>query len=69
MPKFGMPICQRAKTSCQTQIHGENIILILSSKVKVRIHECDTRNIRDTLYHGDTLTYQTKYDDVKGQKS
>ena len=28
-------LCQRAKTSCQTQIHGENIILILRSKVKV----------------------------------
>ena len=27
--------CRRAKTSCQTQIHGENIILILRSKVKV----------------------------------
>ena len=26
---------RRAKTSCQTQIHGENIILILRSKVKV----------------------------------
>ena len=28
-------LCPRAKTSCQTQIHGENIILILRSKVKV----------------------------------
>ena len=27
-------LCQRAKTSCQTQIHGENILLILRSKVK-----------------------------------
>ena len=26
-------------------------------------------NVRDTLYHGDTLTCQTKYDYVKGQKS
>ena len=55
-------LCQRAKTFCQTQIHGENIILILRSKVKVI-------NVRDTLYHGDTLTCQTKYDYVKGQKS
>ena len=52
----------RAKTFCQTQIHGENIILILRSKVKVI-------NVRDTLYHGDTLTCQTKYDYVKRQKS
>ena len=44
------------------QIHGENIILILRSKVKVI-------NVRDTLYHGITLTCQTKYDYVKGQKS
>ena len=55
-------LCQRAKTFCQTQIHGENIILILRSKVKVI-------NVRDTLYHGDTLTCQTKYDCVKEQKS
>ena len=26
-------------------------------------------NIRDTSYHGDTLTCQTKYDYIKGQKS
>ena len=26
-------------------------------------------NVRDKLYHGDTLTCQTKYDYVKGQKS
>ena len=57
-------LCQRVNTFCQTQIHGENIILILRSKVKVlNVH------VRDTLYHGDTLTCQTKYDYVKGQKS
>ena len=28
-------LCQRAQTSCQTQIHSENITLILRSKVKV----------------------------------
>ena len=39
----------------------ENIILILRAKVKVT-------NLRDTLYHGDTLTCQTKYDCVKEQK-
>ena len=27
-------LCQRANTSCQTQIYDENIILILWSKVK-----------------------------------
>ena len=40
----------------------QNIILILRSKVKVI-------NVCDTFYHGDTLTCQTKYDYVKGQKS
>ena len=35
LQKFGMPM-SRAKTSCQTQIHCENIILILRSKVKVK---------------------------------
>ena len=34
-------LCQRAKTFCQTQIHGENIILMLRSKVKViNVHSC-----------------------------
>ena len=56
MPKFRMPM------SKIKDIHGENIILILRSKVKVI-------NVRDTLYHGDTLTCQTKYDYVKGQKA
>ena len=28
-------LCQKAKTSYQTQIHSENIILIFRSKVKV----------------------------------
>ena len=28
----------------------------------------DLMNVHDTSYHGDTLTYQTKYDYVKGQK-
>ena len=55
------PICQNfvylCQTFCQTQIHGEIIILILRSKVKVI-------NVRDTLYHGDTFTCQTKYDYV-----
>ena len=61
MPKFDM-LMSKSKTFCHTQIHGENIIFILRSKVKVI-------NVRDTLYHGDTLTCQTKYDYVKGQKS
>ena len=38
------------------------IFFMLRSKVKVI-------NVLDTLYHGDTLTCQTKYDYVKGQKS
>ena len=54
-------LCQRAKTFRQTQIHGKNIILILTSKVK-------DINVRDTLNHGDTLTCQ-KYDYIKGQNS
>ena len=56
-----MPM-SKSKDICQTQIHGENIIFIWRSKVKVI-------NVHDTLYHGDTLTCQTKYDYIKGQKS
>ena len=52
--------CQRAKTPCQTQIHGENKILILMSNVM---------NVCDTSCHGDTLACQTKYEYVKGQKT
>ena len=58
---FRMPI-SKSKDILPDSIHGENIILILRSEVKVI-------NVRDTLYHGDTLTCQTKYDYVKGQKS
>ena len=59
-------LCQRVKTSCQTHIHGENIILILRSKVKVIQ---SVMNVCDTSYNGDTLMCETKYDYVKGQKS
>ena len=31
-------VCQRAKAFCHTQIHGENIILILRSR-SYRVHE------------------------------
>ena len=61
MPKFRMPM-SKSKDILPDSNHGENIILILRSKVKVI-------NVRDTLYHGNTLTCQTKYDYVKGQKS
>ena len=61
MPKFRMPMT-KSEDILPDSIHGENIILILRSKVKVI-------NVRDTLYHGDTLMCQTKYDYVKGQKS
>ena len=42
-----MPM-SKSKDILPAQIHGENIIMILRSKVKVV-------NVRDTLYHGDTL--------------
>ena len=58
-----MCLCQRAKTSCQTQIHGENIIDI---EIKGQGHT-EFMNVGDTSYHGDTLKCQTKYDYVKGQ--
>ena len=35
--KIWICICQRAKTSGQTQIYGENIILILRSKLMVKV--------------------------------
>ena len=54
-------LCQRAKTSCQYQIHCENINFDI--EVKGQGHEC----ICDTSYYGDTLTCQTKYAYVKGQ--
>ena len=38
----------------------------LKVKVQGRI---SIMNVRDTLYHGDTLKCQTKYDYVKGQKN
>ena len=44
----------------QTQIHGENVILILLPKVKVM-------TICDTMSYGDTLMCQT-YDYVKDKK-
>ena len=64
MSKIGMPM-SKSKDILLNPIHGENIILILRSKVKV----IELINVRDTSYHGDTLTYPTKYDYVKGQKS
>ena len=36
-------------------------------EIKVQGHT-EFMNVRDTSYHGDTLTSQTKYDYVKGQK-
>ena len=61
MSKIGMPL-SKSKDILPNPI---NIILILRSKVKV----IELINVRDTSYHGDTLTYPTKYDYVKGQKS
>ena len=61
MSKIGMPM-SKSKDILPNPI---NIILILRSKVKV----IELINVRDTSYDGDTLTYPTKYDYVKGQKS
>ena len=54
-------LCQRAKTSCQTQNNFD-------IGVKGQGHT-EFMNVRDTSYHGDTLKCQTKYDYVKGQNS
>ena len=58
-------LCQRATTSCPTQIHCENINFDI--EVKGQGHT-EFMNVCDTSYHGDTLTCQTKYDYVKGQQ-
>ena len=59
-------LCQRAKISYQTQYpwckYNFDIV------VKGQGHT-EFMNVRDTSYHGDTLTCKTIYDFVKGQKS
>ena len=48
-------VCQIAKTSCQTQIHGEN----KNSDIEVKVQgHTELMNICDTSYHGDTLMCQ-----------
>ena len=64
--KLGMPVPKSKDDLAQPQIHGENIILILRSKVKVIQ---SVMNVCDTSYNGYTLMCETKYDYVKGQKS
>ena len=59
-------LCQRAKTSCQTQIHVKMYNLDIEAKGQVHT---EFMNVRDTSYHGDTLTCQTKYDYVKGKET
>ena len=59
-------VCQRAKTSCQTEIHGENMIFDI--EINGQGHT-EFMNVSDTSFHGDTITCQTKYDYVKGQKA
>ena len=50
-------LCQKTKTSCQTQIHGENFDIEVKGQGYTEFI-----NVHNTLYHGDTLTCQTKYD-------
>ena len=59
-------LCQRTKTSCETQNYGENISFWYWGKGQ---GHTDFMNVRDTSYHDDILTCQTKYDYVKRQKS
>ena len=61
-------ICQRAKTSCQTQIHGTKNNFDI--EVKGQGHT-ELMNVRDISYHGYTCTLrcQTKYDYLEWQKS
>ena len=63
--KFGMPVSKSKEDLAKTQIHGENIILILTKSQG----QTQVMNVFDILSHGDTLMCQIWYDYVKGQKS
>ena len=63
MPKFGMPM-----SKSKDILPDSNPWLKYNFNFEVK-GQCHTEfmNERDTSYHGDTLTCQTKYDYVKGQ--
>ena len=65
MPKFGMPM---SKSKGILQDSSRWWKYNFDIKVNGQGHT-EFMNVRNTSYHGDTLTCQTKYDYVKGQKS
>ena len=60
-----MPVSKSKEDLAKTQIHGENIILILTKSQG----QTQVMNVFDILSHGDALMCQIWYDYVKGQKS
>ena len=66
--KFGMSISKSTNDLAKTQIHGENIILILRPKVKV-INVCDTSSHGDTQTWNDLLKVQKNVDSCLNPKS
>ena len=63
--KISMPISKSKDILPDSNSWGE-----LNFDIEVK-RQCHTEfmNLRDTTYHGDTPTCQTKYDYVKGQNS
>ena len=58
-------LCQRAKTSCQTQTHGKNIILILRSKAKIIQSKCMYTPHRTMVIHSCAKQSMTMSKDKK----
>ena len=63
MPKFGIPMSKSKDILPDSNPWWKHNFDI---EVKGQGHT-EFMNVGDTLYHGDTLTWQTKYDYVKGQ--
>ena len=65
MPKFGMPM-----SKSKDILPDSNPCWKYNFDIEVKNQgHTEFMNVHDTLYHGDTLTCQTKYDCVKGQKN
>ena len=56
-----MTLSKRKRRSFQAQIHGDDIYFDI--EIKGQGHT-KVINVRDTSYHGNTLTFQTKYEYV-----
>ena len=64
MPKFGMPMSKSKYILSDSNPWWKYNFDI---EVKGQGHK-EFINVRDTSYYGDTLTCQTEYDFIKGQK-